>query len=61
MMRSRIASAIVGSPTMSYQLEEGYCDVIMMDFRSCLSPMISSSMGTLLCVKRYDEQAVKDE
>ena len=48
MMRSRIASAIVGSPTMSYQLEEGYCDVMMMDFRSCLSSMMSSSMGRSL-------------
>ena len=70
-MRSRIASAIVGSPTMSYQLEDGYCDVMMMDFRSCLSSMISSSMGrsfadvkqygTLLGVERHDEQVVKDE
>ena len=48
MMWSRIASAIVGSPTMSYQLEEGYCDVMMMDFRSCLSSMMSSSMGRSL-------------
>lgn len=48
MMRSRIASAIVGSPTMSYQLEDGYCDVMMTDFRSCLSSIISSSMGRSL-------------
>ena len=61
MMRSRIASAIVGSPTMSYQLEDGYCDVMMMDFRSCLSSMISSSMGRSFGVKWYDEQVVKDE
>ena len=39
---------IVGSPTMSYQLEDGYCDVMMMDFRSCLSSMMSSSMGRSL-------------
>ena len=31
---SRIASATVGSPTISYQLDEGYCEVIMMDLRS---------------------------
>ena len=48
MIRSRIASAIVGSPTMSYQLEDGYCDVMMTDFRSCLSSIISSSMGRSL-------------
>ena len=47
-MRSRIASAIVGSPTISYQLEEGYCEVMMMDFLSCLSSIISSSMGRSL-------------
>ena len=47
-MRSRIASAIVGSPTISYQLEEGYCEVMMMDFLSCLSSIISSSMGRAL-------------
>ena len=33
-IRSRIASATVGSPTMSYQLDDGYCEVIMMDLRS---------------------------
>ena len=48
MMRSRMASAIVGSPTISYQLDDGYCEVMMMDFRSCLSSMISSSIGRSL-------------
>ena len=28
-IRSRIASATVGSPTMSYQLDDGYCEVII--------------------------------
>lgn len=33
MIRSSIASTIVGAPTMSYQLEDGYCEIMMMDFR----------------------------
>ena len=33
-MRSRMASATVGSPTISYQLDEGYCEVMMIDLRS---------------------------
>ena len=44
-MRSRMASATVGSPTMSYQLEEGYCEVMMMDLRSWRSSMMSSNIG----------------
>ena len=54
-MRSRIASAIVGSPTISYQLEEGYCEVMMMDFLSCLSSIISSSMGRSLAFQRSEQ------
>lgn len=61
-MRSRMASAIVGSPTMSYQLDDGYCEVMIVDFLSCLSSIISSRMdGTFLGIKRYKEQVVKDE
>ncbi len=62
MIRSRIASAIVGSPTMSYQLEDGYCDVMMTDFRSCL-PVLNNfkQYGTLLASRVYDEQVVKYE
>ena len=62
MIRSRIASAIVGSPTMSYQLEDGYCDVMMMDFRSFM-PVLDDfkQYGPFLGIKRYDEQVVKDE
>lgn len=33
---------------MSYQLDKGYCEVIMMDFHSCLSSIISSNMGHYL-------------
>lgn len=29
MIRSRMASAIVGSLTMSYQLDDGYCEVMI--------------------------------
>ena len=48
MIRSRMASAIVGSPTMSYRLGDGYCEVMIMDFLSCLSSIISSRMGRSL-------------
>ena len=48
MIRSRMASAIVGSPTMSYQLGDGYCEVMIVDFLSCLSSIISSRMGRSL-------------
>lgn len=61
MIRSRMTSAIVGSPTMSYQLDDGYCEVMMTDFRSCLSSIISSSMGRFLGIKRYKEQVIKNE
>ena len=43
-----MASAIVGSPTMSYQLGDGYCEVMIVDFLSCLSSIISSRMGRSL-------------
>ena len=48
MIRSRMASAIVGSPTMSYRLGDGYCEVMIVDFLSCLSSIISSRMGRSL-------------
>ena len=48
MIRSRMASAIVGSPTMSYQLGDGYCEVMIVDFLSCQSSIISSRMGRSL-------------
>ena len=48
MIRSRMASAIVGSPTMSYQLGDGYCEVMIVDFLSCLSSIISSRIGRSL-------------
>ena len=48
MIRSRMASAIVGSQTMSYQLGDGYCEVMIVDFLSCLSSIISSRMGRSL-------------
>ena len=44
-IRSRIASATVGSPTMSYQLDDGYCEVIM----NSASPFIRMEL-----VKRAD-------
>ena len=47
-IRSRMASAIVGSPTMSYQLGDGYCEVMIVDFLSCLSSIISSRIGRSL-------------
>ena len=48
MIRSRMASAIVGSPTMSYRLGDGYCEVMIVDFLSCLSSIISSRIGRSL-------------
>ena len=48
MIRSRMVSAIVGSPTMSYRLGDGYCEVMIVDFLSCLSSIISSRIGRSL-------------
>ena len=33
---------------MSYQLDDGYCEVMIVDFLSCLSSIISSRMGRSL-------------
>ena len=54
-----MASAIVGSPTMSYQLDDGYCEVMIVDFMSVLNNFEQN--GTFLGIKRYNEQVIKDE